>query len=127
MNCKYILPLLVISILMVPLMGTSQEGVPAFYPTWKLLSPAEKQQFVAGYIYGWRDAARVTDVVITYVKDNPGKAIEGLEQVKDLYDLGDLKPGILAQAIDAFFEDPDNKGAGLSQAVSAAKRAVSGR
>lgn len=119
--------LLFLSALLFPLVSRSEEPPPAFYPTWKLLSFAEKQQFVAGYIYGWRDAARVTDVVISYVKDNPGKAIEGLEQVKGLYDLGDLKPAILAQAIDTFFEDPDNKSAGLSQAVSAAKRAVSGR
>ena len=105
----------------------SEETVSPFYPTWKLLSSAEKQQFVAGYIQGWRDAGRVTDVAIAYIRENPGKAIEGLEQVRSLYDLSDLKPAILASAVDEFFRDPENKDAGLSQAVSAAKHAVSGR
>ncbi len=119
--------LTVVWLLISPPAAHLEELPPAFYPTWKLMSFAEKQQFVAGYIHGWRDAARVTDIVITYVKDNPGKAVEGLEQVRGLYDLRDLKPTILAQALDTFFEDPENKTAGLSQAVSAAKRAISGR
>ncbi|NMC64310.1 MAG: hypothetical protein GYA55_14190 [SAR324 cluster bacterium] len=105
----------------------ADDNAPAFYPTWKLLSPAEKQQFVAGYILGWKDAARVTDIVITYVKENPGKAVEGLEQIKDLYNLGDIKPGLMASAVDEFFNSPENKNAGLSQAVSAAKRAIAGQ
>jgi len=105
----------------------ADDNAPAFYPTWKLLSPAEKQQFVAGYILGWKDAARVTDIVITYVKENPAKAVEGLEQIKGLYNLGDIKPGLMASAVDEFFNSPENKNAGLSQAVSAAKRAIAGQ
>lgn len=110
-----------------PYPGHCEDSPHPFYPTWKLLSPAEKQQFVAGYIQGWKDAERVTDVAISYVKENPGKAVDGLERIRSLYDLGDLRPALLASAIDEFYRDPDNLNGGLSQAVSAAKRAVSGR
>ena len=104
------------------------ESAPSpFYPTWKLLSAAEKQQFVAGYIQGWKDAARVTDVAISYVRDNPSHAVEGLQELKGLYDLSDLKPALLASAIDEYFRGAEHRNEGLSQAVSAAKRAVSGR
>ena len=98
-----------------------------FFPTWKLLNSAEKQQFVAGYIQGWKDASMVTEITINYVRENPDKAVEGLQKVKNLYNMGDLKPALMVTAIDAFFSDPMNQGAGLSQAVSAAKVALSGR
>ena len=100
------------------------EDTSSFYPTWKLLGSREKEQFVAGYIQGWKDAAQVTDIAISYVRDNPGKAIEGLEQVKGLYDVRDLRPGMLAGAIDNFYAKPENQGAALSLAVSAAKSAL---
>ena len=106
----------------------AQEKVsPPFYPTWKLLSPSEKQQFLAGYIYGWKDAERVTDIAISYVKENPNKAVEGLEEIKGLYEFGDIKPALLAAAVDAYFTEPANSESGLSQAISAAKQALKKR
>ena len=104
-----------------------EKAVSPFSPTWKLLSQSEKQQFLAGYIYGWKDAERVTDIAISYVKENPGKAVEGLEEIKGLYEFGDIKPALLASAVDAYFSDPSNSDAGLSQAVSAAKQALKKR
>jgi hypothetical protein len=94
----------------------------SFLPTWKLLSTEQKQQFIAGYIQGWRDAARVTDIAIGYVRTNPEKALDGLEGVKQLYDLSGVKPTQLAQEVDAFYADPENGGAPLSLAITSAKR-----
>lgn len=102
------------------------EDSSSFYPTWKLLGSKEKEQFVAGYIQGWKDAAQVTDIAISFVQDNPGKAVEGLEQVKGLYDVRDIRPGLLAGAIDDFYSRPENQGAALSLAVSAAKSSLGG-
>jgi hypothetical protein len=82
----------------------------SFLPTWKLLNTQEKQHFIAGYIHGWNDAARVTDVAIDFVKDNPGRAIETLQKVKNV--------------IDVFYSDPDNAEAPLTRAVSSAREKV---
>ena len=96
----------------------------SFSPTWRLLQGQEKQQFVAGYIQGWRDAAKVTDIAISYVRSNPDRAIEGLEGVRALYNLSGMKPAQLVQEIDAFYSDPENGASPLSAAITAARRRV---
>ncbi|RIL09341.1 MAG: hypothetical protein DCC75_06750, partial [Proteobacteria bacterium] len=84
----------------------------------------EKQQFVAGYLEGWRDAAKVTDVVIKYVRDNPDQAVSGLERIRTLYDSSELKPNIVAKEIDEFYKKPENHAATFSAALSAVKTRV---
>lgn len=96
----------------------SEEG---FSSTWKLLSPDAKEQFLAGYVKGWNDAAGVTDVVAEFVKDNPQKAVDGLKKIRTLYDLSAFKASALAKEIDGFFKDPQNASASLSKAVTYAK------
>jgi len=93
----------------------------SFYPTWKLLSIQERQQFVAGYLFGWKDAAKVTDVVLDYVKENPTKAVEGLEKAKSLYSVQALRPAEIAREVDLFFQASENKEASLSRAMSFAR------
>ena len=93
----------------------------SFLPTWKLLNPQEKQQFMAGYLYGWRDAAKVTDIAITYVKENPQKAVEGLESIRALYDVSRFSSSSIAHEVDSFFQDSDNRDASLTAAISYAK------
>lgn len=92
-----------------------------FLPTWRLLNPEQKQQFIAGYLFGWNDAARITGIVAGYVKDNPGEAQRGLEKLQSLYDVNELKPSAIAREVDEFYRDPANGNAGLSLAVSQAK------
>jgi hypothetical protein len=92
----------------------------SFLPVWKLMTREQKQEFIAGYVWGWRDAAKVTEIAISYIKENPREAIEGLERVKALYDLSELKPGLLVEALDRFYANPENRNASLSRAVSAA-------
>ena len=99
----------------------SQTASQSFMPIWKLLNQQEKQQFVAGYLQGWRDAALVTDVAIRYVGDNPGEAVAGLERIRSLYDSSTLKPALVAKHIDEFYQHPENHSAAFSAAISAAK------
>jgi hypothetical protein len=93
----------------------------AFLPTWKLLKSAEKSQFIAGYLYGWRDAAKVTGVVIELVKENPKEAVEGLTKLQTLYSMEGLKADVVSNELDAFFSKSENKDATLSQAVTAVR------
>lgn len=102
----------------------SSDAPASFLPTWKLLNNEAKQQFISGYIQGWRDAERVTEIALDYVKENPQKAVEGLEKIKSLYDMRGLAPGDLIKALDAFYSLTENREASLSQAVSAAKQAL---
>jgi len=94
---------------------------PSFYPIWKLLNLEQKQQFVAGYLHGWRDAALVTDIAIQYVRKNPQKAVSSLEGVKELYNLRSVRSADLVEKIDEFYSDPENLSAPLSRAVTSAR------
>ena len=104
-----------------PAISYADDDKAAFLPTWKLLNPQEKQQFMAGYLYGWRDAAKVTEIAISYVKENPQKAVEGLESVRSLYDVSKVDSAAVAHEVDSFFQDSDNRDASLTAAISFAK------
>jgi len=93
----------------------------SFAPTWKLLRAEAKQQFVSGYLFGWRDAAKVTDLAIDYVKQNPAGAVSGLERVREIYDMEGLTSESVVRELDKFFSESEGKDATLSQAITAAK------
>lgn len=95
-----------------------------FLPTWKLLNSEQKQQFIAGYLFGWNDAAQITAIVAGFVRENPEEAQRGLEKLQSLYAVGDLRPQAIAREVDTFYNDPTNSSAGLSRAVSYAKERV---
>ncbi|MCB0318565.1 MAG: hypothetical protein KDD56_07395 [Bdellovibrionales bacterium] len=92
-----------------------------FLPTWKMLNSQEKQYFISGYLHAWQDASEVTDIAISFIKDNPKKAVESMESIKGLYNVSGINPITLAARIDEFFTNPENKDASLSRAVSFAK------
>jgi hypothetical protein len=92
-----------------------------FSVTWKHLSDEQRSQIVTGYLFGWRDAARITDIAIEYVKSNPAKAVEGLEKLKSLYDFSGLQPDVVVSRLNRFYEQPDNRGKPLSAALSSVK------
>lgn len=96
-----------------------------FASTWKLLNTQDKQQFISGYLRGWKDAQQVTEVAITYVEQNPKNAVDGLKSLKGLYEVSSLSPDYLAREIDAFFKNPENANATLSAAITAAKASQS--
>jgi hypothetical protein len=96
------------------------QGIP-IYPVWRLLTHEQKTQYLAGYVQGWKDASRVTDIAIEFVKENPEDAVKGLEQLKSLYDLSDLSPSLLVVQIDNYLSSVENREAPLSLAISAAR------
>lgn len=108
---------------LVTTLGAEQERS-SFMPTWKLMNPLEKRQFLAGYLYGWKDAGHITGIASGFVRENPDRAIETLDEISKLYELSGLKPEILVERVDYFFSDPDNRNASLSSAISAARVAV---
>jgi hypothetical protein len=93
----------------------------AIYPVWRLLTRDQKMQFVAGYVQGWKDASKVTDIAIGFVRENPTEAVSGLERLKSLYDLSDVSPSLITTRLDTFFAKTENQSASLSYAISAAK------
>ena len=93
----------------------------SFLPVWRLLSQEQKQQFVSGYLHGWQDAAIVIGIAISYVRENPGNAVEGLKKIQAIYNLSSLKPDTTTQAIDEFYSNPANSRAPLSMAITAAR------
>jgi hypothetical protein len=102
-----------------PCFAAAQPGEQApSLPTWELLRGEAKQQFVAGYLFGWRDAARVTDAAIEYVEQNPNDAVQGLERIRNLYDMADLTSDMVVRELDRYFSEADSKNATLSQAIT---------
>ena len=93
----------------------------SFLPTWKLLNNDAKQQFVAGYLFGWRDAGRVTDAAIEYARQHPNEAVNGLEKIRAMYDTGGLSAERVVGELDSFFAS-EGKNATLSQAITAVRR-----
>jgi ABC-type cobalamin transport system ATPase subunit len=104
--------------------GAKAQGIEdsSFLPVWQLLNREQKQQFLAGYLQAMKDASKMTDVLGTFVKDNPSSAGESLQRLKGIYlNLAQASPDFLTSEIDAFFADPKNKEAPLSRAVTAAR------
>ncbi len=103
--------------------GSESSDAPeaSFSPTWKLLRNDAKQQFISGYLFGWRDAKKVTDIAIEYVKENPANAVTGLERVRGIYDMEGLTAESVVKELDKFFAESDGKDATLSQAVTAVR------
>jgi hypothetical protein len=95
----------------------------SFLPTWKLLNNEAKQQFVSGYLFGWRDAGRVTDAAIEYARQHPNDAVNGLEKIRTLYDTSGLSAERVVGELDSFFAS-DGKDATLSQAITAVRRRI---
>ncbi len=115
------LPLLVLTIcaIMASNAAYAEElALPPFLPTWKLLRSDAKNQFIAGYLFGWRDAANVTDVAIDYVKQNPQNAVDGLERIRGIYDMNGVTSESIVRELDLYFSEADGREATLSQAIT---------
>ncbi len=105
------------------LSAADEEGLrPApFLPSWRLLSNEGKQQFISGYLQGWKDAVRILEVAIMYLKENPDRGVQALENIKQIYEIRELPPDELVKQIEMFYADPAHRDAPLSRAVTAAK------
>lgn len=91
----------------------------SFGSTWKLLNQVQKEQFIAGYLQGFRDASKITDLTIKYLEENPNNVQQGLKTLQSLYDVEGARPSIIVPRLDEYFKD--NSQASLSQALSAVK------
>lgn len=123
---KFPLVLLAVLLAAVPSLAPSYvraENAPesGFGPTWKLMSKQERKVFISGYLQAWRDAAKVNDIAIGFIKENPQKAVGSLEQIKSLYDMSGLDPDTMLSKLDRYFADPDHVQSTLSMAMSATK------
>lgn len=124
--CKIKLLTLVCAILMFGCGGATEveaspERSESFYPTWKLLSNEQKQQFIAGYVLALKDAARITDIALQYSQSDPSRAMESLQKIRSLFDIFETKPTVLVKEIDTYYTSPINRSATLSMAVNAAR------
>lgn len=93
----------------------------AFGSSWKLLSEDGKSKFISGYLYCANDTARILDIAIGFVKENPTRAIQSLETLRNVYNTSGLSPDNLTSGVNRFYKDPDNLSASLTKAISAAK------
>ncbi len=95
----------------------------SFEPVWRLLTREQKQQFVAGYLNGMRDAAKMTDLLQDIVKQNPESASGSLDRLAQIYQgVGRSSPDSIVAGIETFYADPANSGAQLSAAITAAQQ-----
>ncbi|MCB0352732.1 MAG: hypothetical protein KDD64_04380 [Bdellovibrionales bacterium] len=104
-----------------PALSESQQS---FLPTWKLMSDSQKKTFVSGYLHSLEDAAQVTDLAISHIRENPSQAVESLEQIRRLYDTRHVQADVLVALLDDYYSEPDNKDAPLSRAVSSSTQRV---
>ncbi len=117
---------LFVSFAMAESTADDEHAVPqSFLPTWKLLNPQEKQLFISGYLHGWKDAARVTELVQQHVTEHPEQTLKSLRTIRSIYDLGGKNTrslGPLVKGIDEFYANPDNARAALSRAITASTK-----
>jgi hypothetical protein len=105
-----------------PQLGLAQgASSDSFIASWRLLNQEQKQYFISGYLRGLSDAAKVTDVAIEFIRQNPQTAIQSLTELKKVYDLSYLSPAQVAREVDKYYADPANKEKSLSQAVTASR------
>jgi hypothetical protein len=117
--------ILLVAVLVVLLLSTcaGADDIDAgFGPTWKLMKSDERRYFVAGYMYGWKDAGKVMEIARDYVRENPGNAVTGLEKIRSVYDLSSVRVDEAIRELNAFFADPSNRDATFSQAITRLQR-----
>ena len=103
----------------IPTSSLSQSDEP-FEPVWHLLNREQKQQFIAAYLHGMRDAATLTSVLEGFLKENPNAGEASVQKLSSLYRaIGTGDAGDLTKKLDRFFNNPNNAQAPLSRAVTA--------
>ncbi len=114
---------ILLTLLILPVMApvTQADTPKSFYPTWKLMKPAEKKRFLAGYIHGWQDAKRVTDILVDHVESQPDDAVKSLEKVRDIYGIADIPVDELLRRVTTFYSEIENHDAPLSVAMSSGR------
>ena len=125
-NWAFLLAALLICLPVTPTPAIADEihASASFLPIWRLMTPEQRQQFIAGYVYALGDAQKISNLALTLAEEDPQQAKEALQSLKRLYEPPHLKPDRLASAVDEFYADPDNQDAALSAALSAIRAAI---
>jgi hypothetical protein len=100
---------------------TEQPRLEGFLSSWKLMSAEEKQQFIAGYLFAWRDAQEVLEIARGFIGSDPSQATASIDSMLAIYNFSSVNPVLLAHEIENFYSTPENKSAPLSYAVTTVK------
>ena len=113
---------LVVSILIISPISSAygESDFNSLLPTWRLLSRQQKEQFVAGYLQGMREAEHITKLAIAGA--NEKNLSETLSQLPSVYDVQGLAARDLVVEIDAFYKKPENRDKPMFAAVIEARR-----
>jgi hypothetical protein len=103
-----------------PSTSSAQEGgatEPAIYNTWSMMDENAKRQFLAGYLYGFRDARALGEVAVEFIKSSPPDPISGLRGILPHYQLTPLSSNDLVPLLNEYFREPKNRNDGLRVAI----------
>jgi len=87
------------------------------YNTWQMMDDGAKRQFLAGYLYGFRDARALGEIAVAFMQTSPPDPISGLRGILPHYQLSELSPSDLVPLLNQYFREPKNRNDGLRVAV----------
>ena len=88
------------------------------YPVWRLMDDNAKRQFLAGYLYGFREARSLGEVALEYSKTKPQDLESGLSAILQHYKLTTLAPDKLAPLLDEYLQAPERQNDSLRLAIN---------
>ena len=80
-----------------------------------------KRQFLAGYIYGFRDARALGEIAIEFIQTSPPDPVSGLKNLLPHYSLTGLSPNDLVPLLNEYFREPKNRNDSLRVALGKLK------
>lgn len=92
------------------------------YPIWRLMDEQAKRQFIAGYLYGFRDARALGEIAVEFSKQNPPDLAQGLSALLSHYQLTRMRPEQLVPLIDEHLEDTSHHSESLRIIINKIQR-----
>ena len=102
-----------------PTIGLAEENTDTpIASSWKAMDEGSKRQFIAGYLFGFRDARALGEIAVEYSKSNPKDTTVGLTDLLSHYRLTNLSPTELVPLLNEYFKDPKNQSDSLRAAIA---------
>ena len=102
-----------------PTVGKSEENTDTpIAGSWRAMDDPSKRQFVAGYLFGFRDARALGEIAVEYARANPKDATVGLTDLLSHYRLTNMSPSELVPLLNEYFKDPKNQSDSLRAAIA---------
>lgn len=99
--------------------GSAQPALEApIYPIWRLMDDNAKKQFLAGYLYGFREARSLGEIAVEFSKSKPQDLEEGLSSILQHYRLTSLAPDKLSPLLDEYLKSPERQQDSLRLAIN---------